>query len=118
MTSFSDKSKRTLRQPCSVVFVVYPDIKLLDLAGPLQVFADAGEDSDGPGPYKISVASMAGGKVQTDTLVSIETEAMSHWRRRKIHTLIVVGGMGSKAAYRDQPFVREVAKLVRRSRRV
>lgn len=105
-------------RPFSVVFVVYPDIVLLDLAGPLQVFAGARRRGEQELAYETAVASVDGGKVQTDTIVAIESLPMRQWFRRRIHTLVVVGGNGAVPALADRNFVGQVARLAARSQRV
>lgn len=118
MPSFSAKDEDDPQTPFQVVFVVYPDIVLLDLAGPLQVFARARRPGTGNRGYETTITSLKGGRIPTDTVVSIETEPLKNWTRREIHTLIVVGGDGADAAMRHAPLVERVAGLAARSRRV
>ena len=44
--------------PMQVVVVIYPDIFLLDLAGPLAVFSWAKERGDGALGYKVAITSL------------------------------------------------------------
>ena len=76
MPSFKDKTFRLTAGQVNVVFVVYPGVKLLDLAGPLQVFNDA-LDEHGNAVYRCSIASIDGKSVISDTPVSISTERLS-----------------------------------------
>ncbi len=117
MPSFTDNSIRRTAGLATVLFVVYPGVKLLDLAGPLQVFNDA-VDSDGDAAYRCSIASIDGKSVISDTPVSVSTEPLSAWSRRRIDTLIVVGGQGAYAAIENQKLLTCVRKLAQRSRRV
>lgn len=107
MTSFCAKK---------VVFVVFPDVKLLDLAGPLQVFTDA--NFYHPGTYELSVVSMGGGQVGTDTVMPVQTTAISSASEHSVDAMIVVGGAGAYAAAQDVGFVREVASSAAKARRV
>ncbi len=94
-----------------VLFVVYPDIVMLDLAGPLQVFAWARHAGDGPLAYETAVVSLDGGEVATDSGVSITSEPVSVWQRRPIHTLVVVGGDGALSAMHDPRMVSAIGEL-------
>ncbi|MEP9355496.1 GlxA family transcriptional regulator [Xanthobacter sp. KR7-65] len=84
----------------NVVFVVFPDALLLDLSGPLAVFELSCETAgSAPPPYRLTVASAAGGLVRT----SSGLELMSHPLAEigDVDTLVVVGGTGVHAAARD-----------------
>jgi len=101
----------------TVLFVVYPGIKLLDLTGPLQVFSDT-FDSEGTSVYKTAVASIDGGTITTDTSLDIPTERLSKWRKRRIDTLIIVGGNGVFTAIEDHRLISCISQLTPMSRRV
>ena len=102
-----------------VVFVVYPDIVILDLVGPLQVFTSANFYINSSNPaYETTIVSRDGGKIKTNTLISIETNPLAFWKRRSIDTLVVVGGMGAYTAAQDLPFVKMLTGLIKRSKRV
>lgn len=110
MPSFSAKSRPV------VLLVIFPDAKLLDITGPMQVFADArrfgGEE------YDIVLASEAGGVQQTDAAVELQTEPMADWRGREIHTLLIAGGFGALAATQDQALLNKVVELAGQAKRV
>ncbi|MDJ0686322.1 MAG: helix-turn-helix domain-containing protein [Alphaproteobacteria bacterium] len=110
MTAFSDKRL--------VVFVVFPNISLLDLAGPLQVFSWARSSGSDPLAYETEVVSRNGGPVPTDTLIKVDTLLISQMRDRAIDTLMIIGGDGVYEAARDIHFVEEVAVLSRMADRV
>jgi len=97
-----------------VVFVTYPDIVLLDLSGPLQVFTHAG----GSAAYDTHVVSWHGGSVETNTVLPIPTGAMADWLGQPIHTLVIVGGDGAYAAADDAQFVKIVRQLAAKAGRV
>lgn len=117
MPSFKDKSALGTSARPAIVFVVYPGVKLLDLAGPLQVFNDA-MDVHGNSAYRCSIASLAGSLVISDTPVSVSTVRLSDWNGRRIDTLIIVGGQGVFAAMKDTKLLKYVQSLAKRSRRV
>jgi transcriptional regulator GlxA family with amidase domain len=94
-----------------VVFVVYPRFTALDLVGPHEVLAAAGQ-------YVVDVASMTAGPVPTTRGPTIVADRALSSLRGTIDTLIVVGGEGSRAAAHDADLVRWVRRAARRSRRV
>lgn len=103
--------------PARLVFVIYPQIALLDLAGPLQVFAWARRE-DGALGYAVSIVSDQGGRVPSDTLVSIDADPIESWLDRSIDTLVVVGGDGVYKAAEDDAFVAKIGRLAARARRI
>ena len=112
MSSKTSKTKH-------VVFVVYPDIVILDLVGPLQVFTSANYYiNNSAASYETTIVSQNGDKVSTNTLISIETNPMASWTHGSIDTLVVVGGMGAYTAAQNLPFVQMLTALVKRSKRV
>lgn len=117
MTSKSAKHHDMNAAPRTVLFVVYPNIKLLDLAGPLQVFADAVDDN-GELVYRTAVVSMNGGQVNTDTPVSIATDPMKAWADYPVDTLVIAGGNGARAAARDTSIIKGVKQLANNASRI
>lgn len=118
MPSISAKLKQNKRNPRLVVFVVYPDIVLLDLVGPLQVFSHALDQQTETNGYTCAVASLAGGMIDTNTVVSIPSESIADFSRRKIHTLIIVGGDGANTAMHNRTLLNKIFTLARRAERV
>ena len=110
MPSFSAKSRPV------IVFVVFPDAKLLDITGPMQVFSDAkicgGED------YEIVLASANGGIQLTDAGVELSTEPMERLRDRKVQTLLISGGWGARTAAQDPVLVKNTILLANQAERV
>jgi transcriptional regulator GlxA family with amidase domain len=122
MTSIYAKHAETKDDQLNVLFVVYPDIVLLDLVGPLQVFTHARRHESVAPAYSTHVVSAHGGQIATNTIVEIGSAALTDWTsaaaRNPIHTLVVVGGDGAIEAAQDQPFVAQVRVLADRSARV
>lgn len=114
----TSKTAKSPRHPKLVVFVVYPDIVLLDLVGPLQVFSHAPNMATNSNGYQCAVVSVDGELTETNTVVPIPTEPIDSLAGRDIHTLIVVGGDGAIPGMRDTPLVDAVRSLARRSSRV
>jgi len=117
MSSNYAKPPVSRRTPRTVLFVVYPQIKLLDLSGPLQVFSDT-LLGDSKHAYRTFVASVDGGLVKTDTGLSLKSESLTDWKRRRIDTLIIVGGPGVFDAINNPQLVSIITRLAAKSRRV
>ncbi len=69
-------------------------MKLLDVAGPLQVFCDAEEYAPGRGRYESRLLSAQGGPVATDTGVRLDPVPLDSLRPEPRDTLIVPDGNG------------------------
>ncbi|WP_439572136.1 GlxA family transcriptional regulator [Phreatobacter sp.] len=100
-----------------VVFVVFPDALILDLSGPLAAFELSCESAPRDmAPYRLTVASIAGGLVRTSSGLEIMT--------RQIHevddvdTLVVVGGPGVHEAARQPQLVQWLSDNASRARRL
>ncbi|WP_299043818.1 helix-turn-helix domain-containing protein [uncultured Tateyamaria sp.] len=101
-----------------VVFLVYPDIVLLDLVGPLQVFSHAPDARAGGPGYTCLVASVAGAATLTNTVLTIPTVAVGDVVDRDIHTLVVVGGDGAIPGRKDAALVAAAKTLAGTAQRV
>ncbi len=118
MTSKSAKSKTCDPARRQVIFVVYPDIVLLDLSGPLQVFSHAIDPATGQQGFECQVVSVQGGAVPTNTVLSIPSCAVSDISGLSGHTVIVVGGDGAVPGMRDRALINTVSKLAQGAARV
>lgn len=101
--------------PPLVLLLVFPGFQAIDLAGPLQAFATAAEEG-GP-PYRLRIASLAGGPIRGTGPLDILSEPLAALGG-EIDTLIVPGGPGIEAAAADPAHVQAVAALAAKSRRV
>ena len=117
MTLFTAISPQHNKHRPIVAIIVYPQIKLLDLAGPLQEFADA-LDNSGVAVYETAILSLDGSLISSDTPVSLSSEPIAEWIDRHIDTLIIVGGSGAKAASKNADLIAGIKKLASRSKRV
>ncbi|WP_211251691.1 GlxA family transcriptional regulator [Andreprevotia chitinilytica] len=91
-----------------IVFLLYDDVNVLDVAGPVEVFSQPCRNRV-PGtlePYQITLVSAAGGPVRTSSGVTMWTEPMAALVGERIDTLIVPGGVEAMSA------VANVAKTV------
>ncbi len=106
----------------NVLFVVYPNIVLLDLVGPLQVFTHARKNTLSGPAYQTNVVSFEGGRTETNTILQIDSDPLAGWlaehQSASIHTLVVIGGDGAIEAALDRPFVDQFRQLADRSMRV
>jgi transcriptional regulator GlxA family with amidase domain len=102
-----------------VVLVVFPDLQLLDLGGPLEVFAMADRFSDSEvSEYVTEVVSPDGGAIRASSGLEIGTNRAIGACRGPIDTLVVVGGRGVAQAIADDRLVAWIRSAAQRSRRV
>lgn len=97
-----------------VMFFVYPGFVMLDLSGPLEVFAEA--EALVPGSYQVTIVSPEGGLVPSSAgCATILTQKAAY---EPVDTFVVVGDFG--LPNRDLPpetvdFIRAVASKARRT---
>lgn len=99
-----------------VAVLIYPGITLMDVAGPMQVFATAADVCTGA--YRLVLASVEGGPVVTDTGVAMESRSLQELAGRSIDTMLVAGGDGVFDAMADPAlpsWLRRRAGTVRRT---
>jgi transcriptional regulator GlxA family with amidase domain len=102
-----------------VVLVVFPDLQLLDLAGPLEVFAMADRFSGSEvSEYATKVVSPDGGVIRASNGLEIGANRAIGACRGPIDTLVVVGGRGVAQAIDDDRLVAWIRSAAQRSRRV
>jgi transcriptional regulator GlxA family with amidase domain len=103
-----------------VVFVAYDDFQLLDLAGPVDVLRVATLLGAQPG-YRTVLASVDGRPVRSESGIRLAADASLAELRddgAPIDTLVVLGGLGSRAAADDEALLDHVVALAERSRRI
>ena len=99
-----------------IVVVAYPGITLMDAAGPLQVFSTAREIAGGS--YRLTLASVSGGPVATDTGVTLDAHPLLALGADSIDTLLVAGGEGVFEAARDRDLIDWLRARARSTRRM
>jgi len=105
--------------PKSIDILAFPNVQLLDVAGPLQVFATVNELIDGrggPAPYRARVVA-AEREIMTSSglgLIGFPLPRSSE----PIDTLVVAGGYGVRAAMSDPTMVEWVRARARHARRI
>ncbi|MEM8776455.1 MAG: GlxA family transcriptional regulator [Pseudomonadota bacterium] len=118
MTSFTAKSHTDCPDQRLVVFVIYENIVLLDLVGPLQVFSHAPDPKTEKTGYRCAIVSAGGDMTDTNTVLSVPSAPLSEYLDCAIDTLVIVGGDGANTAMNDQALIDNVTKLASGARRV
>lgn len=86
--------------------LAFPQVQILDVTGPLQVFATANEMAGGEGPpYAIHVVSQVHGAVVSSSGVALLAEPFPTRSTAGLDTLILAGGPGVEAAAADAALV-------------
>src|SRR5262249_20120962 len=95
------KSPRSSPNPTRVVDVLtYPAVQLLDVTGPIQVFASANDliaDAGGAPPYLLRVVAQGGEGVTASAGVKLAAGPLTQ-SGEALDTLLVAGGEGAEAA--------------------
>ena len=105
---------------CVIEVLAYPSVQLLDVTGPLQVFATANDmvaEAGGTRPYLLRVVAKDGPSVTASAGLGIATAPLSRLGAA-LDTLIVAGGPGVEAALSDPALVEWVRRRAERARRV
>jgi transcriptional regulator GlxA family with amidase domain len=103
----------------SVEVLAYPDVQLLDVTGPLQVFASANDFMDKAGearPYAIRLVAPSGLNVYASAGVALVAEPLPPVET-SVDTLIVAGGEGVDRAALDVVLVDWLRGRTKRARR-
>ncbi|UQN69879.1 GlxA family transcriptional regulator [Burkholderia multivorans] len=109
-----------MSSPRPILILAFPRAQLLDVSGPLQVFASVNElalERGRPAPYVPRIVAADAGPVETSSGVAVVADSLRS-AARGIDTLIVAGGKGVHAASRDARLVRWVRRQAARARRV
>ena len=109
----------SLRPPLPVWILMFPDAQVLDVTGPLEVFALANRLSSGRGPrYEISVLAPEAGAVSTSSGLSLLAGRGIRQATGPVDTLLIAGGEGTRAAMRNARLVSWIRRTALRARRV
>ncbi|BAN01291.1 GlxA family transcriptional regulator [Ilumatobacter coccineus] len=105
-----------------VVVVAFPGVQSLDVAGPAEVFAGANSVMNATGAdraagYHVTIASLDGGVVTTESAVRLDTESFASILE-PIDTLVVAGGFAVWRHRSDPRFVAALDDLIARSTRL
>ena len=100
--------------------LAYPAVQLLDVTGPLQVFASANDlvaQAGGIPPYLLRVIAKRGQSVTASAGLEIATHPLPRIAA-PVDTLMVAGGPGVEAATADPVLMKWVCQRARKARRV
>jgi transcriptional regulator GlxA family with amidase domain len=97
----------------TILILAYDDAELLDISGPASAFANAGA-----GHYDVSIAAPRRGAVRTSSGVVLHATYALARAPRRIDTLLVAGGEGTRAVLADAAFLAGLRRLAGRARRV
>lgn len=103
----------------TVEVLAYPAVQLLDVTGPLQVFATANDfvtEAGGAPPYVLRVVAKGSAGVTASAGLAIATRPLPGMATA-VDTLIVAGGPGVEAATADPALVDWVRRRAKRARR-
>lgn len=107
--------------PRPIEILAFPSVQLLDVTGPLQVFATANEiatdGSKGAAPYLLSVVAPSGASVTTSSGLALLAQPLPP-KERVPDTLLVAGGPGVEQAASDASLVNWLRDRAGRVRRV
>jgi transcriptional regulator GlxA family with amidase domain len=104
-----------------VLIVGLPPAQMLDVTGPLEVFAMANrccELAGAPAPYEIGLAGPRAGALATGSGVALLAAQGLDGSLRGLDTLLVAGGAGARAAVKDRALVARLAAACARVPRV
>lgn len=109
--------------PRKVAMVAYPDAQLLDITGPLQVFATASQiltRSPQPGarPYEVRILAREAGPLRTCSGIELLADRIDDIDPASIDTLLISGGLGSSAASQDAVLIDWIRRAALKTRRV
>lgn len=103
-------------QPRRVVLLAVPDVQILDVTGPSEVFAIA--DRICSGAYSIELVAPGAGELQSSGSLRLVADRDIEHCTGPIDTLLVAGGLGVRAVMEDRPLLDWLAAAAARSRRV
>lgn len=96
---------RNEKQRLRVLQLVCPGAKLLDVAGPLQVFHLAQAYTSDVGAYETLLISQSGGSIITDVGVALDTTAYHDVQVRAADLILITGGEGIADASNDKKLI-------------
>ena len=108
------------KRPRRIEILAFDMAQLLDVAGPLQVFATANDIAHGrrtPAPYSLAVVASKAPHVETSAGLCLTVAALPD-PACPLDTLIVVGGFGVNAAAKDEALLAWLRQRAGQARRL
>jgi transcriptional regulator GlxA family with amidase domain len=118
----ADAKCRAMAAPCDILMLAFPGAQLLDITGPLQMFAGANDELSSDA-YRIQIAAPEAGPFATSSGVRLVADLafaqVTKVRLARTHTLVVAGGdEGVRIELRRGAITRIVADAVDRTQRI
>lgn len=110
-----------ISKPHQVLIVAFAPAQILDVTGPLDVFAEANqacENAGMPPAYTIRLAAPEAGLVSTTSGVPLVASCDLEQSRNWADTLVISGGRGARYAAQDSAVVASIARLSAEAPRV
>lgn len=106
-----------------VLLAAFPGAQILDITGPLEVFATASrelcERQPGiPDPYRVEVVATRAGPLETSSGIEVVARHAVQGVRGAIDTLLVAGGEGTEAALGDEILIAWIRRTGPTARRL
>jgi transcriptional regulator GlxA family with amidase domain len=104
-----------------IVIAAFGPAQMLDITGPLEVFAMANSccrSAGKPAPYDLVVAAPQAGPLTTTSGIALLASASIFDPALQADTLLIAGGIGARAAVRDGALIGALTALCRRVPRV
>ena len=105
-----------------VAVVAFPDVQVLDVVGPLEVFAIAARLLELGGrttpAYAVEIVATRAGVLATSSGLGLVAARSLKQVRGGLDTLLVAGGIGTQAAMQDQGLLAALRRLAPRVRRL
>lgn len=112
-----------IRKTRRMVLAAFPGAQILDVTGPLEVFATAGRavrerHPRRPQPYEIEIVATRRGPFETSSGIEVVAKRSIRNVRGSIDTLLVAGGEGTEAALGDEALIGWIRRTAPRARRI
>src|SRR5688572_16960938 len=109
-------------RPRRIVMLAFPDAQILDVTGPLEVFAIAtrllsARHSSDPG-YRVELVAASAGPVRMSSGLELVAPRSLRELRGPVDTLFVPGGEGTQRAMRDAATIDWIRRVDARARRM
>lgn len=105
-----------------ILIVGFEGAQLLDITGPYAIFAAANDLVPGRAPYWVELVARRGGTLTASgglgLVVSRPFAKIPDDELVRVHTLMVVGGEGTREAYADEALIAFIARAARHAKRV
>ena len=106
-----------------VLFVAFPDVQVLDVTGPLEVFGRAARLLVDRGlrrdlAYTVEIVAATAGPIETSSGIKVVADRAFRDVRRDVDTLLVAGGRGARRAAQDPALLSWLTRIAPRVRRL